>query len=1030
MKHFTKQLLLLILFSKIASAQFSSLKLEHFTINDGLSNNSINSILQTAEGYLWIATKDGLSRYDGQNFKNFKHNPLDPTSIPENYIMTLLEGRDQTLWVGTWGGGLCKYDPIHESFAQIENSSDNYIQCLIEDHSGNIWYGTTTNGLFKYDPKNKQLTSYKDNPGLSKKFRDVNITALTEDHNNNLWIGTWDKGLIKFNPVTEIFFYFSHEPGNKNSISNNSIWSVEITDNHFILVSTNSGLDKININSHSLIHFASPSPAQNDFFSTAIRCTLRDTKGRIWIGNFDYYGLLLVEQDRAGKKNYTHLRKQNDDPSSLVCERIRNLYEDKRGNIWIGTEDGLNKLPTFKSFTQYRYMPLRKNSIGGRVVSNILEERDGLLWIGYNGGGFDCIDLKTNIRTHYRAEPQNKNSLSADDVIALYEDKNGVIWIGTGNGGLNRFDKRTKTFKRFLFDANNPYGIKANWVQQILETQDGLFLVGTNDALQIFDRVKEKFYPFNPVTADNSIKFPDTVSINSLFEDSKKNLWIGTWLSGLFRYDQNSKKLFHYLPDKKFNSISSNKITSIIEDSKGFIWIGTHSGGLNKFDKQTGKFIHFTTLNGLPNDVVFGILEDNKENFWISTMKGLARYNPSKNLYRVYDEKDGIVHNQFNWHAYHKNKSGKMYFGGIDGFVSFYPDSIKMETNASPVVLTSFKVFDKEAALPRSLPKTNEIVFEYYQNFFSIEFVALDLQPLEKHQFAYKLEGIDPDWVQAGIRNTAFYTDIRHGEYRFTVKACNADGIWGAPVPLKIIIIPAWWNTIWFRLFIFSALAAIAVALYKYRMNQLLQIERIRLNIAGDLHDEVGSNLSSISVDSQSLMKSTTLSKTELELSTNIGKTVKETIESFRDIIWFINPKNDFGDDLIFKMRETAAKLLSNIDWSFNVPDHVRLDIFNLEVRRNIFLLYKEAVTNVIRHSDASKCTIDLYGNQKDFSMIIHDNGKGFDTVNAGSNYGLVNMKRRAEKINALLNIISEESTGTRIEFCMNYQSKKSYKKI
>lgn len=1023
-RHFTKSLLLFVFISKIVYAQFSSLKLEHFTINDGLSNNSINSIIQTAEGYLWIATKDGLSRYDGQNFKNFKHNPLDPTSIPENYIMTLLESRDQTLWVGTWGGGLCKYDPIHESFTQIENSSDNYIQCLIEDHSGNIWYGTTTNGLFKYDPKNKQLTSYKDNPELSKKFHDVNITALAEDHNNNLWIGTWDKGLIKFNPVFGNFFYFTHEPRNKNSVSNNLIWSLEIIDKQSILVSTNSGLDKIDINTHSLIHNPNISAEQNELSTAAIRHTLQDSKGRTWIGTFDYKGLLLIEQDYAGKRIYTHLRKQSDDPSSLVCDRIRELYEDKRGNIWIGTEDGLNKLPMLKSFFQFRYMPLRKNSLGGRVVSSILEGNNNLLWIGYNGGGFDCIDLKTNIRTHYRAEPQNKNGLSADDVITIYEDKSGIIWIGTSNGGLNHFDKRTKTFKHFLFDANNTHGIKSNWVQQILETQDELFLIGTNDALQIFDRTKEKFYPFNPVVANNSIKFPDAVSINSLFEDSEKNLWIGTWLNGLFRYDQNSKKLYHYLPDKKFNSISSNKITSIIEDSKGFVWIGTHSGGLNKFDKQTGKFIHFTTLNGLPNDVVFGILEDDKENFWISTMKGLVKYNPTKNLYRVYDEKDGIVHNQFNWHAYHKNKYGKMYFGGIDGFVSFHPDSIKMEMNASPVVLTSFKVFDKEAALPRSLPKTNKIVLEHYQNFFSIEFVALDLQPLEKHQFAYKLEGIDPDWVQAGIRNTAFYTDIRHGEYQFTVKACNADGIWGKPVYLKIIILPAWWNTIWFRLFIFSALAAIVVALYKYRMNQLLQIERIRLNIAGDLHDEVGSNLSSISVDSQSLMKCTTLSKTELELSTNISKTVKETIESFRDIIWFINPKNDFGDDLIFKMKETAAKLLSNIEWSFNVHNHVRLDIFNLEVRRNIFLLYKEAVTNVVRHSDASKCTIDLYGNQKDFSMIIQDNGKGFDTENTGGNYGLVNMKRRAEKINAQLNIISDESAGTRIEFYMNYQSK------
>ncbi|MDP2037070.1 MAG: triple tyrosine motif-containing protein, partial [Ignavibacteria bacterium] len=344
-----------------------------------------------------------------------------------------------------------------------------------------------------------------------------------------------------------------------------------------------------------------------------------------------------------------------------------------------------------------------------------------------------------------------------------------------------------------------------------------------------------------------------------------------------------------------------------------------------------------------------------------------------------------------------------------------FPDSIKKEEKTPNVVLTSFKVFDKEAPLPRSLPTTHEIILEHNQNFFSIDFTALDLTPVYKHQFAYMLEGIDPQWVNSGSRTTAFYTDIKHGTYRFLVRATNADGVWGAPTSLSIKIYPAWWNTWWFRIIMFGLIVGIIFAGYRYRINQLLKIEKIRFSIASDLHDEIGSNLSSISVDSQSLMLSPTLNNSEKELSVDISKTAKATVDAMRDIIWFINPKNDVNEDIIFKMKQTAAKLLSNLEWCFEASPDARLDSFNLDVRRNIFLLYKEALTNVINHSKAKKCTIVISGSPKHFSLSIEDDGQGFDLKDFKGSTGIRSMEARALKMNAKLNIVSSLNNGTKI---------------
>ena len=1010
-------LVLVILFYVNHSAQLSSIKLERFTINDGLSNNSINSIVQTKDGYLWLATKDGLNRYDGQSFKVFKTNSLDIYSLPENYVMSLLESKDGILWIGTWGSDLCRYDPIFERFIKINpQSKSEFVQCIFEDNNGNIWYGTTTNGIKYFNPHTGGIKTYnsRSNPPFYIPFD--NITGMINDKQNNLWVATLGGGIIKLNPNSGIFEQYLKNDTKKNSITDNIVWDIAEDNNSNLLLCTNSGLDLFNPITKQFQHQAYIPNEIKLTLKTAIRKTFINHSGELWIGTYDYHGLYLNEMNSKENKNFICLRNEPEDPYSLVCDRIRWIYEDRQKNLWIGTEDGLNKLPKIKPFTQFKYLPKHKNGLAGRVVSSIVEGKNNILWIGYGGNGFNKINLLTNSIEHFNQDKKNPNSLNVDDVTALYEDEQGILWVGTSYGGLNRFNPKTNNFKSYTHNTKNPYAINSNWIQQLLKTSSGQFLVGTNDGLQVMDRATEKFYNYKPVIKKGLPAFPKRISVNSLYEDSEKNIWIGTWLDGLFRYNPKTFELFHYMPNPSSNSISGNKVTCITEDSNGNIWIGTYNSGMNKFDKSSGKFISYTTQDGLPNDVVFGILEDKNKFLWISTLKGLAKFDPIKEKFRIYDEADGIVHNQFNWHAYFKNSSGDLYFGGKNGFIKFNPDSIKIENQGPRVGLTSFRVFDKEATLPRSLPTTSKILLEYDQNFFSIDFNALDLMHVNKHNFAYMLVGIDPQWVHAGSRTTAFYTDIKYGTYNFLVKASNADDIWGEVTSIQIEILPPWWNTWWFRIIAVSLFIVVMVGVYRLRIKQLLKIEKIRFGIASDLHDEIGSNLSSISVDSQALLQCTKLCKTEYELSSDISKTAVETIDAIRDIIWFINPKNDPGDEMVFKMKQTAAKLLVNINWTFEATAGIKMDFFNLEERRNIFLLFKEALTNVVRHSGATNCTIRLTGAAKNFSLIIQDNGIGFDTMKVHQNNGLRNMKIRSEKIGGKLFIESSVINGTKIE--------------
>ncbi len=992
-------------------SQHQSLAVTRYTIEQGLSDNVVNCVLQTRDGFLWIATMNGLNRFDGTHFKVYQHDFSDPLSLPENYVMSLFEDHNGNLWVGTWGGGLCLFDRTKEHFINYRHNpnnsnspSDNYIQTLLEDKNGILWFGTTTGGLNRLDTRTMTF----------KHYLNCNITSICEEKNGILWLSNWDAGtkstgLIRFDVATESFSYFKHDPKNPHSIASDTIWSITNDGDSLLWLGTYRGAVKFDLHTYSAAHFK-----KEILDSSHIRKILLDNKRRIWIATYNYRGLFLFEKENGN--DFSWLRTKNESTTTLSSDGIRWLYEDFYGNVWIGTVSGLNKILRRKQFIQHNYLPTSYTHTVA-VVKTICEDSKGYLWVGYGGGGLDRIDRKTNTRTHFTTIQGDPNSLSYIDVETIYEDRHGTLWIGTNAGGLNCFDRKTNSFTHLFHNPKDPNTIRSDWTQQIIETHDGKFLFGTAAGTDVYDQEKKTFARFEKFVNDTAQHSGGVVHC----EDISGNLWFSEWLNGIHRYNIRTKAYKHFMPEiNNPKSLSSTKTTSIFEDSHGNIWICTYGAGVNKFNSSTETFTHYTTLNGLPNDAVFKIEEDKKGFLWMSTMNGLAQFNPSTETFRTFDVGDGLLHNEFMWRSSFKNKKGEMFFGGIGGFISFFPDSIVDDLRPPKAALTSFKVFQEELQLPQSLQTTEQIILDYNQNFFSIEYTALDFADPIHHKYMYILEGFDKQWNNVGNRKFASYTDVHPGTYRFIVRAANGDGVWNNDgISLSIIVHPAFWMTWWFKALLILLLIGIVFALYRYRINHILLLQNTRVKIAGDLHDEIGSNLSSITITSGLIQQTNNLNETQKEFLKDISITAQETADAMRDIVWFINPDHDNTHAAFIKMKNIAHTMLYNIHYTFDVDESVFAKIINLETRRNLYFIYKESLNNIVRHAQATRVQISMKKNSDGILFTIADDGIGFEHNGTSNGNGLLNLSKRAIDMGAVLKIQTSSSEGTTISLLM-----------
>ncbi len=1024
-------------------------------MEDGLSQSTVFCMMQDKKGYLWVGTANGLNRYDGYSFKVYYSDPSDSNSISDNGIFSLFEDSDGIIWIGTVEGCLNKFDRKKEIFEKVKlfdnlpvnlkpeknsyefplpfsRNIDRSITAITEDKEGYLWIASWGKGLIRYDRrKNEKLFFYKNPDGLNNIGSD-RIKAVTEDEYGNIWVGSLGGGLIKIIPQ-EFGGYditiFHNSSQNKKGLRSDYITSLSLDKKGNLLIGTwgsgfdilpKSDLNKDEKNTH-FINFANEPGNRNSLSNNLVMAIMQDHLGYYWIGTL---GGGLDRLD-LNSKTYTNYKNDPSTLNTLSKNDVLSIYEDRSGNVWVGSHlgKGINKIErTSIKFDQINKARRDIPGLSDDVVWSIYPDEDSVLWVGTYKGGLNRLDRKTYKFTYFKNEAGDINSISDNHIRAIADDGMGNLWIGTYSGGLNRFNKKTMRFEHYRHSNADSSSISSNQIQAIYIDSTKTFWIGTfGGGLNYFKydpndkrKIVFKKYVNNP---DDPFSLSDN-RVYCIYEDREGILWIGTFGGGLDKFDRKTGRFISYRNIQgDIMSISDNRVISIYEDGKKFLWVGTYGGGLHKFDKRTEKFISYNQKNRINCSVVYGILEDKHHNLWLSSDRGIFKLNTKTNNFMQYDLHDGIQSMEFSGGAYAKSKSGEMFFGGINGLNYFYPDSIKDNPFVPPVVISRIRIFNE--------PITGEpdtLILAFNQNFFSFEFSALDFTHPADNQYAYNLEGVDSEWhyVDAS-RRMASYTNLSPGKYIFRVRGSNNDGVWNTEgAKLYLVILPPFWQRWWFITVLVIVLGFIIYYLSTIRFRSLLAIEKLKGKLAADLHDNIGSGLTEISILSEIAGSKIEHSSSDgtLELRM-VSEKSRQLIDNMSDIVWMINPKKDSLYDLILRLKDTYGDFLSAMGISFgtiNIEKFADLKL-PVEYKQNLFLIFKEAVNNSIKYSRCKKISLEAKINGDELCLILSDDGIGMDLNKVKKGNGITNMIERARKLHGNLVITSLPGGGTTIKF-------------
>lgn len=775
-------------------AQDGKLTFDHLTIKNGLSDGRVDCILQDSYGFLWFGTQDGLNRYDGYNFTVFDHDIFDSTSISSNWIRCIVEDRFRNLWIGTEGGGLNLFHYKTEQFTRWihdpENPyslNDNFVRTILEDRNGVLWIGTRT-GLVQFEREKNIFRPFHFEPSNpnSPVFNE-NVTQLFEDSEGDLWIGTPDY-IYRYNRRSEKVEHFTFD------IEAERIAAIyEDSDGNVWIGSRYNGVRKFDRAGRTFIRYRHEVDDPKSLSSNEIKAIFEDRDKNLWIGTIQG-GLNLYNRNTD---NFRHFINDPDDPSSLSSNSVRTLYQDRTGVIWIGM-DGSGIDSFIKNRRKFKLYGNRINdpyNLSNNTILSIYENDEGIIWLGTEGGGLNRFSRESGTCVHYRTEKDNPHSISSDQVTCVFEDRAGLLWIGTKEG-LNRFDREQDLFQRFYVTTTPIAG--NNFINIIRENRAGQLLLGTNSGVLLFDKESAEFEELE-IGEDNLLN--DEVVL-TLMIDHVGILWIGYLRSGLVALDPETGDYIHYRSDaERPNSLSNNFVQYIYQAESGSMWIATRRG-LNRYDRSTKGFRQYTKAEGLPSNVIVGILEDHDRNLWLSTTNGLSKFNPEEETFTNYDVNDGLQGNQFWINSCFESTSGELFFGGNNGFNAFYPEEMKALSNphVPPIVITKVTVLDKPAlhSVYAFSSGQDTLQLAYNENRISFEFAALDFTRSEKNQFAFMLVGFDRDWIHAGTRRFANYTNLNPGRYIFRVKGANNDGVWNDQgTSLSVHISTPFWKTWW-----------------------------------------------------------------------------------------------------------------------------------------------------------------------------------------------------------------------------------------
>jgi signal transduction histidine kinase/ligand-binding sensor domain-containing protein/DNA-binding response OmpR family regulator len=828
-------------------AQFDQPRFKHLTVDNGLSQNAVFAIVQDRKGFMWIGTKDGLNRYDGYSFTVYRHDPFDTTSISSNHVTALYEDRRGYLWIGTVDGGLNRYVPdtgTFQRFTDISVDTDDDIHyavsAITEDVNSNIWIGTTGNGVIKYtygDGEHSMdgaFRRYVHQPGVNGSLSDNTVSALYADSKGNVWVGT-QKRLNKLivtdtDDVFRPYAVFVKHPDAPVTHQDSSISAITQAADGYLWLGTTSGLVRFDGSDGSYDVF----PHRYEVYRYGwgrIVGIVEGRFGRLWLAT---PGELM--QFDPESESYTYYRYDPFDRYGISYNGISSIYRDRTDILWIGTPGyGLNLLDhKIRRFRIFQPPGDSSSRVSGFSVRSILEDRNGDVWISTDV--LQRWKRSTDELISYETDPNLPYEFGNTGPWAMLQTRRGDALYFVSHAGLYRLELETGRIDSYIYDGSDPSGLPQKEVFAIFEDRDGTIWIATKNYLsRLVDAETGSFRHYQ-----YSRRITDELVRPQIFQDEQGRIWLGTD-DGLYLFDPVTESFRIYRNDPvQATSLSINGIKSICPDPDEpgrYLWLGTDGGGLNHFDMEHEIFRHFTEKDGLPNNVVYGILPDERGDLWLSTNRGLSRFNRETETFKNYDIHDGLQSNEFNTGAFFKSKSGELFFGGINGINYFFPATIADNPYPPPTAITGLKILnrsvshtDDNSILSKPITETEVITITSRQDIITFEFAALDYSAPEKNQYAYKLEGFNKEWIYSGTNRSATFTNLRPGNYTFRVRGSNNDGLWSEHEASVILIIsPPFWQTWWAYVLYLLAGILLLFAFRKYEMNRIALKNQLRL---------------------------------------------------------------------------------------------------------------------------------------------------------------------------------------------------------
>lgn len=797
---------------------------DRLATEQGLAHRRVWAILQDRRGFLWFATPNGLSRYDGYEFVNFEHEPDNPRSLTSNYTTLLLQDAADAIWVGTRADGLNRLDPatgMVQRFHHQPNDSNslisNRVTGLAEDASGNLWVATA-DGLSRLSPDRQTWKRYY--PSDDAPDGITSILSVAIDTRGQLWAST-EISLDRWQPETDTFeqvlVYDADGGGGRFPLArlvasaDGSLWA--FTEQRLMRwVASRGELEEV--------PFSVDAP---------IFALYEDAAGHLWIATV---GEGLYRYEPASGRVH-HYRPSFTDPHGLSDALILAITEDRSGCIWVGSaENGAFKLDRRREvFTRYAYDPAARYSLSAGTVRTILEDRQGYLWVGTLGGGLDRVDRRAGTVTHFRHDPQEPSSLSADAVWKLYKDRQDTLWVGT-DLGLSRFDGQG--FQNYFHAPATVSRRGMNRVVALHQDSRGDFWVGTVAGLNRFD---PGLGSFSPARFESQV-IHDSAAVLVIHEEPDGIFWMGTDGEGLLKFDPRSGDLRAFRAGTDATSgLRDDIVVAIHQEKPGILWLGTVSGGLHRFDTHAEIFEVLGMPEGLPSNTIAGIVGQRNSSLWISTEKGLAEVDPaSRRVLRTPGEAADLLSNGFSAASHFMSPSGEVFFGGPNGIIAFYPDHLRRNPHAPAVVITDLRILhetvvprwrDPDSPLERLVTATSSLTLSHERYAFSLTFAGLEFSSPYRNRYRYKLDGFDRAWIDTSAeRREAHYSNLKPGTYTFRVEASNNDGVWTKEgAQLSVRVLPPWWRTRWAYL-LYGLLIVLSAAVFVTSQRRKVAQER------------------------------------------------------------------------------------------------------------------------------------------------------------------------------------------------------------